>query len=264
MTTCSNCGTRLPAESRFCPDCGVRVAAENGLTAAADVPPEETEEVAVNVSTAAPRYFGVTPPMALFALAVASLALAILVFVAGHVVAGALLLAAAVLFFALFVPASRRLGGTAVARVSSAAFVELRSAAGYAVEALGAQSRARTELLRLRREVSELVAQRTDAARLLGEAVYRGDDEAVASGRERMRQLDELLAAKEAEMKQVAAAAKERIQRAQFEAAATAVVEPPSVPEPTPVPSEPPMPAPMPEPTPAPSPTPAPIPPEAE
>jgi hypothetical protein len=260
VASCANCGARLPEAARFCPDCGVRVPTDADSTAVEEVPPDETGRVPVNVTTATPRYFGVTPPMLVFALAVASLALAIAVFLLGHPIAGAVLVVAAVVFGVAFVAAARRSPETPVVRLSARALEEIRGRAGLAVEAVSAQSSARLELFRLRRELAELVAERGDAARALGEAVYGGDDKAAANGRKRMGELDRALAEKEAEMTRVAVEANERIQRAQLQAQPTAVVEPPQVPEPAPVPSEPPQPVTVPEPSPVPSEPPVPAP----
>ncbi|HEX6490076.1 MAG TPA: hypothetical protein VF002_01735 [Gaiellaceae bacterium] len=200
--------------------------------------------------------------MAVFALAVSSLALGIVVILAGHLVAALLLFAAAGLFAAVFLAAARRRPETAVARASTRALGQLRDRAGLAVESLTAHSGARVELFRLRRELSELGSLRVEAARRLGEAVYGGADEEAEQAKTRMRELDKALAAKEAEMTEVADQAKKRIQRAQLQARATAVVEPPQVPEPSPVPSEPPQPVTVPEPSPVPSepPMPQPVP----
>jgi hypothetical protein len=105
-----------------------------------------------------------------------------------------------------------------------------------------------------------LAAERTVAARALGEAVYGGAEDEVEAGRKRMSELDQALADKEGEMTRVAAAANERIQRAQLQAQPTEVVEPPDVPEPMPAPSEPPQPVIVPEPSPVPSEPPMPVP----
>ena len=211
---CENCGSRLPARSRFCPECGVRVGARDDTTAAQEVPPEETGPVPVHVTTATPGYFGVAPK--------------------------------------LLTRASREvLGG-------------LRARAGSAVEILTAHSTGRMELFRLRRELGDLMAARAETMRLLGEAVYGGDEEATETGRARAAELDEHIAAKEAEMAQIAAAAEERIQRAQLQLQPTEVLPEPEpgpmpVPEPAPVPSEPAQPIHIPEPGPVPSEPPAPV-----
>ena len=257
---CGNCGARLPRDSRFCPECGVRVSAANDVTAVEEVPPEETGRVPVHRVAVAPRYFGIAPPLALFALAVATLVVAVVLFAAGKTIAGAVLLAAAVLFSVLFVAASRRLPENVVARLGRTTLERVRDRTGFAVEAVSVHSTVRMELFRLRRELSELVAQRGEAARVLGEAVYGGAEDEVEVARNRMSELDQALADKEKEMTRVTAAANERIQRAQLQVQPTAIVEPPQVPEPMPAPSEPPQPVTVPEPSPVPSEPPMPVP----
>lgn len=260
VARCSDCGAPLPRRSRFCPECGARTAAEDGITAVEEVPTVEDARIPANVTSTAPRYFGVTPPLIVFGLGVASIVLGIVLLVGGHVLAGSLLLAAGALFAAAFVAASRRRPDNAVARLSTRAFGEARDQAGYAVEAVSTHSWARRELLRLRRELADVAAQRAEAARLLGEAVYRGADAEAEHARARMRELEQAGEAKEKEMTDVAAVAQERLERARLRAQSTAVVEPPDVPEPMPVPSEPPQPVTVPEPTPVPSEPPMPVP----
>lgn len=250
---CANCGARLPKDGRFCPECGVRTSASNDATAVEEIPPEETGRVPVHKVAATPRYFGIAPPLALFAIAVTALATAIVLFVAGKTIAGALLLAAAALFSVLFVGASKRLPENAVARVGRRVFATVRDRTGFAVEAVSVHSTTRVELFRLRRELSELAAERAEAARALGEAVYVGAEDEIEAGRNRMSELEQAFADKEREMTTVTAAANERIQRAQLQVQPTEVVEPPQVPEPMPAPSEPPQPVTVPEPSPVPS-----------
>jgi hypothetical protein len=259
-TNCTNCGARLPKESRFCPECGVRVAAGDDATAVEQIPPEEIGTVPVHTVAAEPHYFGIAPPLALFALAVASLVLAVVLLVAGSMIIGALLLVAAGVFLALFVAASRRLPDNAVARVSRRTGRRLRDRTGFAVEAVSVHSRTRREVFRLRHEIAELVASRREAARALGEAVYGGADEEAETARNRMSELDRTIAEKESEMTRVTAVANERLQQAQLQVQSTAIVEPPDVPEPMPAPSEPPQPVTVPEPSPVPSEPPMPAP----
>jgi hypothetical protein len=259
-TNCTNCGARLPKESRFCPECGVRVAAGDDATAVEEIPPEETGTFPVHTVAGEPHYFGIAPPLALFALAVASLVLAVVLLVAGSMIIGALLLVAAGVFLALFVAASRRLPDNAVARVSRRTGRRLRDRTGFAVEAVSVHSRTRREVFRLRHEIAELVASRREAARALGEAVYGGADEEAETARNRMSELDRTIAEKESEMTRVTAVANERLQQAQLQVQSTAIVEPPDVPEPMPAPSEPPQPVTVPEPSPVPSEPPMPAP----
>lgn len=251
---CANCGSRLTKKARFCPECGARVGASSDETAIQELPPDETGQVPVAMTTAEPRFFGVTPPSAVLALATASLALAIVLLVTDHFVLGGVLLLVAGLLFLLFASLARRLPETTVSRASAGAVSAVRARAGYAVETVAAHSSARVELFRLRREVADLVAQRAEFARGLGEAVYADDPEATESARSKMAELDELITAKEEQMQQTAAGAMERIQQAQLQVQPTMIEtpEPPS-PEPFPSPSEPPAPTPIPEPTPEPS-----------
>jgi hypothetical protein len=260
--SCANCGSRLTKRARFCPECGHRADAPAGRTAVHEVPPEETGQVPVEVTRIAPRFFGVTPPAAVLALGAASLALAIVLLVTGHTVVGGILLAVAGIFFALFASLAHRLPDTTAARISRGALEAFRSRTGLAVETLAVHSSARMELFRLRRELVELVAQRVESARVLGEAVYADDPEASEAARERMAELDGLISAKEDEMQQTASGAMERLERAQLHVQPTQIEtpEPPPSPEPVPVPSPPPVPVPMPEPSPEPSEPPGPVP----
>ncbi len=251
--SCANCGSRVPKRSRFCPECGSRVASGPGQTAVQELPPEESGPVPVQVSTVEPRFFGVTPPAAVLALAAASLALAIVLLVSGHVIVGGALLGVALLLTLFFFELARRLPDAQVSRLSRGALGAVRAHAGLALEALSAHSSARMKLFRLRRELADILAQRGESVRVLGEAVYAGDEEGSESARSRIAELDGLIAAKEEEMEQTATGAIDRIQRAQLQVQPTQVEPPPPVPEPYPQPSPAPEPVPVPEPSPEPS-----------
>ena len=255
---CPNCGSRLTKKARFCHECGVRV--EESGTVVQEVPLDETGPVPVEVTTVAPRFFGVTPPAAVLGLGAASLALGIVMLVTGHTVVGGVLLAVAGILFALFATLAQRLPDATAVRVSRGAVGAVRARAGFAVEALTVHSSARMELFRLRRELLDLTTQRAECARVFGEAVYADDTEASEAARARMAELDGLIAAKEEAMEQTASGAVERLQRAQLQVQPTQIEtpEPPS-PEPYPEPMPPPAPVPMPEPTPEPSEPPGPV-----
>jgi hypothetical protein len=257
--SCANCGTRLPKGARFCPECGRRAGGGESRTAVQELPPNETGPVPVEVARAAPRFFGVTPPTSVLALAVASLAAGTALLATGHSLVGGALLGVAVLLGLFFASLARRLPDTAPARLSAGAVGAIRARAGFAVEALSAQSSARLELFRLRRDLSRLRLQRAEAARALGEAVYADDDFGTESARRLLAELDGLVATKEGEMEQTAAGAIERIHRAQLQVQPTQIETPEPPPEPYPPPSEPPVPTPVPEPQPEPSEPPGPI-----
>jgi hypothetical protein len=160
----------------------MRVGGDPDETTVEELPLHETGPVPVEVSTATPRFFGVTPPSAILALAAACLAGGIAMLVSGHAIVGGALLGVAVVLGAFFIELARRLPEPTVVRFSAHAFQVLRERGGSAAESLVAQSSARVELFRLRRELVVLLAQRAECARLLGEAVYAGDE-----GRDRFR-----------------------------------------------------------------------------
>jgi len=145
-------------------------------------------------------------------------------------------------------------------RALAPAWHAVRDTTGYALESVTVHTSTRKQLFRQRRELAALTQERSESARIFGEAVYAGDDEGAASARARVAELDELVRAKEDEMEQTAAAAMERLERAHLQVQPTQVEpptpvpEPPApVPEPFPEPSPPPQPVPVPEPTPEPS-----------
>jgi hypothetical protein len=218
----------------------------------------------VAVTTAEPRLFGVTPPSALFGLGGAGLVASAFLLVTARWLAGGLALAATVLLFAAFVEVARRKPDGAVARASVGAFGRVRARAGYTVDALAARSRARRDLMRLRRELLELDGDRERALRELGEAVYEGDRKGTKRLRAELAELDARSERKEAEMTTLAAETREQLERARLQVRPTEMVEipePPRPPEPSPNPSpEPATPVPEPGPAPVPEPGPTPVP----
>jgi hypothetical protein len=264
--SCENCGSTLPAKSRFCPECGARVGATPGETAVQELPAHETSAAPVDVMWAERRFFGVTPPTGLLALAVGALVLAVVLLVSGHWVWGVLLAAAAVFVGVTFVAQTKRVPAQAsgVAKASVDALEAVKARAEATFETVAAHGSAKIELMRLRRELSELAGERGRWLRALGEAVYEGDKKATKELKERVGELDERIQAKEAEMTAVAEQAERRIERAQLEVQSTRVVraehDPDATPEPGPVPGpfpppeegDPPEPARVPEPFPPP------------
>ncbi len=113
----------------------------------------------------------------------------------------------------------------------------------------------------------------------LGDAVYRGDDQATETARTSVAELDQLVRQREEEMETVLAQAQERLHQRRLEVQPTEMVEIPEepaapgeqdpagpavIPEPYPPPDEgsPPQPAIIPEPSPAVIPEPGPVGPE--
>jgi hypothetical protein len=269
--SCAACGTPLPAGSRFCPGCGAAVDAQGGETQAFDVPPTETGPIPVSYERVEPRYFGVTPPMLLFGIALGGLAGGIVLFATGHWPIGLILIGIAVLAGVGFAEVARRKPDTAVTRVSAEALYGFRARAGSALESLAARGRAGADTLRTRRELARLAAQRLERLAALGDAVYRGDPTATREARARVAELDQRAAALEHELEERLDAAQERIRKARLEVQATQMLE---VQEPYPPPDEVTIPQPDPVPTritpepspgpPTPDPVPTPIAPEPD
>jgi hypothetical protein len=259
--SCRVCGSPLPKRAVFCPQCGSRVDEDATETAVIPPPPIETGPVPVETASVEPHLFGVTPPMAVLALAVAALAAGAALAALSHYLVGAAVLAAALLLGLSFVATSaRRRPGGASGRA--------RARALAAATAVSERAAARRELGRLLREREQLRGTRAKLVLALGEAVYEQDEQATQSVRAELEELDMAAADKEAEMEAVAERARERLEQARLEVQPTEMVEipgdpgtqPPTIPEPTPVPSPQPGPVPVPEPTPVPSPQPGPMP----
>lgn len=241
--SCPTCGAALPRHASFCPRCGNAVE-------------EQPRPVAE------PDLFGVTPPMALFALAGAVGAVGVLLLVLERYVLGAILLAAAAVLVGMFLSVARRKPDGAVARGSARAADRLRDRLRFARTSVSARASARRDVYRLLREREELVHARDGGLRRLGAAVYARDDPATESLRSELERLDQALAAKEAEMDAVSERTREQLDEARLEVQPTEMVElpgepappepPPTIPEPLPQPSPQPGPAPIPEPTPVP------------
>jgi len=271
MASCQNCGKRLPKDSRYCPQCGRPSGA--GGTKVMEVPPDETGRVPVHYDRAEPRYYGVTPATLLLVLAGIALALAVVLLSTGRWPLGLILVGTSVLLLLLFLEAARRRPSGPVARSTAEALDAFRARAGVAADALATRGRAARRMIALRRELQRMAVVRAQVLFELGDAVYRGDEQGTETAREQVKELDELAAEREAEMKAVVAQAQERLQRRRLEVQPTEMVEVPEepyspgegdptgpvrIPEPYPPPDEgsPPQPAIIPEPGPLPDPEP--------
>ena len=248
MASCANCGRRLPKSSRYCPECGQPV--DDGETKVLDLPPDETGPVPVTITEADRRYYGVTPTALVLGLATAALVAAIVLFATGHWPVALILLGLALLLL--------------LVSIETGAF---RDRAGVAADSVATRGRATTRLLALRRELRKMAVLRGRLLFELGDAVYRGDEQATEAARQRVGELDEAWRQKEAEMQSVVMQAQERMHRRRLEVQPTEMVEIPDqpsapgeqdpvgpavIPEPYPPPDEgnPPEPAVIPEPGP--------------
>jgi hypothetical protein len=265
MASCTNCGTKLTKTSRYCPQCGHPAAA--GATRVMELPSEETGRVPVQYVHAEPRYYGITPTTLVLVLGGVALTLAVVLFALGRWPFALIALGVSVLLVLVFLETARRKPDGAVARSTADALDGFRARAGVAADSLATRGRAARRLLALRRELQRMSQLRARLLFELGDAVYRGDDQATERARGQVRELDELAAQRGAEMEAVVARTQERLERRRLEVQATEMVELPDqpaqpgegapsgpaiIPEPYPPPDEgnPPEPAIMPEPGP--------------
>ena len=244
-----------------------------------ELPADETGRVPVHYTRAEPRYYGITPATPVLVLAATTLTLAVVLLTIGHWPFGLIALGVSILLVVVFVEAARRKPDGAVARSTAEALDAFRSRAGVAAESLATRGRAARQMLALRRELQRMAVVRAQLLFELGNAVYRGDEQATETAREQLGELDELSGRREAEMQAVVARAQERLRQRRLEVQPTEMVELPEqpggpgesdpvgpvvIPEPYPPPDEgnPPEPAIIPEPSPAVIPEPGPLGPE--
>ena len=228
-----------------------------------EVPADETGPVPVTVARLEPRFYGVTPSLLALVLAGGALAVAILLFIAGHWPYALILLGVAVLLVLAFLETARRKPAGTVTRSTADLLATFRSRAGVAAESFATRGRASRQLYARRQELGRMAAVRNRLLFDLGEAVYRGDEQATEEARSRVEELDELAAEREAEMQQIVDSAHHVLARRRLEVQPTEVAEVPQeqpivpeparIPEPYPPPDEgsPPQPAIIPEPEPA-------------
>lgn len=228
MASCKHCDADLPRDSRYCPQCGRAV--ESGQTKVMELPADETGEVPVEEAHSERRIYGVPPATLTLLLAAGALAFAILLIARGHWPYGLILMGVSLLLVIVFLEAVKREPENAVARSTAGAFDTVRAHAGLAVGSVATRGRAAGRLLALRRELQQLGSRRDRFLFELGEAVYRGDEQATKTAHEQVKELDELAARTGAEMEALVAQTQDRLQRRKLEVQATEIVEEPREP----------------------------------
>lgn len=225
---CQSCGAELPENSKFCSQCGAPVAA--GDTVVAEVPAPEPDPAPVESQVAERRFFGVPPSSVLLLLTAVGVVLAIALLILGEWPWALIVLGLAGFVGTAFFAQVRRLPDeTGDATKASLRGLDTVRARGRAVvETVAAHGSARMELARLRREVSALAADRHDRVRELGEAAYGDERGAVKELKARIKQIDDDVQAKEAQMAKVTLDTQERIGRAKLEVQPTRIEEPQS------------------------------------
>lgn len=219
---CPSCGAAAPRLARFCPSCGTNLDA--GATERAEVPPHETTPAPVTVTRVTPRWFGVTPPTAVFGLAAAALVVAVVLLVGERWIAGLLVLGLALLLFAAFLEVARRKPDAAVVQRAADAADSLLARAGFAAQAMRTRSSARREIARRRGELVRLMSERDALLRELGAAAYAGEEGTPV--RERIAAIDERATALTAEAQEIAEQARASVERAAVAVQPTEVTRP--------------------------------------
>jgi hypothetical protein len=231
LAECPNCGSTVPAASRFCPECGRPLAAAALATAVYDSPRRR-----------------LWPPDPILVVVLLVAAGGIILLVGGEWAWGLVVLLLAGLVFLGQREVERRTARRTLAALGA------RVAAHRDV--FTARSRGQVELFRARRELAELEAQRARSYADLGRAVWEEDETGMEATKTALGGLAERVREKEAEIQGMIEQMDERVRRAQAGVAVTEKMESPPeparVPEPWPPPDEgdPPEPAIVPEPSP--------------
>jgi hypothetical protein len=226
----------------------------------AEVPPAETGPV--SYVRPEPRLFGVAPPTPLLAVAVGTLVVALVLFVAGLWPYGLIVLGVAALLFAAFFELAGRRPNSRFTRATR----DARARTGSFVETWRARAEVTANARRIHNGLARVADERRAALLQLGDAAHRSDGIGEADARARLDGLDRREAELREELDRRLEDAGERIRQARFAVDETVMVTPnePNDPYPPPGEATPPQPAIVPEPYPPPDegtpPTPAPVP----
>lgn len=199
------------------------------------------------------RLFGLPARFALLCLGFAALGAAVGLFATGSWAWGVVALLLAAGFLSALGEAVRQ-GRALWPEQSARLAADGRAQAATVAEIWRTRLETSLTRWRTRSELDQLELERATALRLLGEAVWRGDEPAERKARERIERIEEQRQRLERELGQRVAGAEERIRRARLPVQETVMVTPnvPASPYPPPDEGDPPQPATVPEPYPPP------------
>lgn len=212
---CPNCGSSVPASSRFCPECGRPLTPEAAASATA--------------AFAAPLHRRLWPPDPLLLIVALIGVGGIILLIGGRWEWGLVVLLLAGLVFLSQREVERR--------AARATLASLRERFSAHRDVLTARSRGQLELFRARRELAELEAQRARGYQDLGRVVFEEDDAGTEASRGALDALVERIRGKETEIQALVEQIDERVRRAQAGVQPTEKMAQP--PEPAPLAEEP-------------------------
>jgi hypothetical protein len=213
VDTCAHCGGELPANATFCPSCGRRT------TAAAE------REGPIDVQHAEPRYFGLAPPVFVFAAAVTLLVLGVVLLLTGVFAVGVIAIVVAATLLPAFLAGARRWPDSRIAQLGVSTAERVRDEAGVAAESVTTWGRASREIARLRREQFGLRRERDGKIRELGAAVYADQDERAGELKAAARELDRRLEENERTLQRTIAGARRRMRKERAAVVTTEKIE---------------------------------------
>jgi hypothetical protein len=217
VRTCPVCRLAVAEDAHFCSNCGSPL-------------DKDVAAGTIAYSQPQPRLFGVLAPLPTFVLAVVLLVGALIALFVGSWILGVMLLALSAALFVLFYGAAERDPSSGVARAAVGA---VRRASGWArylsgsAEAWGGAGR---RLYDVRRDIAPLRKERREVLYALGDAVYRGDDETVASLRARVAEIDDAVVEKEQERERILRDARRRVADERLEVRDTQFLPPDDAP----------------------------------
>lgn len=204
----------MPADAAFCPSCGRRT----------DAPPA-TRAVPIDVQHAQPRYFGLAPPVFVFAAAVALFLLGVVLLAIGWFALGVIAIILAFCLVPTFIAGARRWPDTRLAQFGLSAADRVRDEAGQAADSISTWSRASREVTRLRKEQFRLRRERDAKVRELGVSHYEDDGRAEALKAE-AKELDGQIQENERALERTLASARRRVRRGRAAVVSTEVIKP--------------------------------------
>jgi hypothetical protein len=205
---CRFCGAALQSDARFCPQCGARLVEDD----VADARPATTP-LDVAFARGERHTFGLAPPELVLALGLVAFLLAVFFLATGHWIVGAVLVAVALVLARFVVWTARRLPGKRVAQLAVAASNAASDHAGFARVSVSSWLHAGRQVMRLRLQQRQLVAEQHALIRALGEAVFRDDVERAGQLKEQAHACGERIREHERQLELAFATARERVSR---------------------------------------------------